>query len=45
MAKGKLLTVGSSDFIKKKFGVGYHLYVYVRENNNNNGSINEKAND
>jgi len=27
MAKGKLLTVGSSDFIKKNFGVGYHLYV------------------
>lgn len=27
MAKGKLLTVGSSEFIKKRFGVGYHLYI------------------
>jgi len=25
MAKGELLTVGSSDFIKKKFGEGYNL--------------------
>ncbi len=28
MAKGKLLTVGSSDFIKKNFGIGYHLGIY-----------------
>ena len=28
MAKGKLLTVGSSDFIKKQFGIGYHLSVF-----------------
>lgn len=27
MAKGKLLTVGSSDYIKKKFGIGYHLKI------------------
>lgn len=25
MAKGKLLTLGTSDFIKKNFGVGYNL--------------------
>lgn len=25
MAKGKLLTVGSVDFVKKNFGVGYNL--------------------
>lgn len=28
MAKGKLLAVGTKDFIKKNFGVGYHLTVY-----------------
>lgn len=28
MAKGKLLTVGSSNFIKKNFGIGYHLSIY-----------------
>jgi len=27
MAKGKLLTVGSCEFIRQKFGVGYHLKV------------------
>jgi ATP-binding cassette, subfamily A (ABC1), member 3 len=27
MAKGKLLAVGTTDFIKKNFGVGYHLKV------------------
>lgn len=26
--KGKLLTLGSSDFIKKNFGVGYHLHIF-----------------
>jgi len=25
MSKGKLLVVGSSEFIKKRYGVGYHL--------------------
>lgn len=25
MARGKLLTVGTSEFIKKQFGIGYHL--------------------
>jgi ATP-binding cassette subfamily A (ABC1) protein 3 len=30
MAKGKLLTVGSADFIKKNFGIGYHLNVFRR---------------
>jgi ATP-binding cassette subfamily A (ABC1) protein 3 len=34
MAKGKLLTVGSSDFIKKNFGIGYHLGVYKNRLNN-----------
>jgi hypothetical protein len=28
MAKGHLLTLGSADFIKKNFGIGYHLNVY-----------------
>lgn len=28
MAKGKLLTIGSVDFVKKKFGIGYHLNLY-----------------
>lgn len=27
MSKGKLFAVGSSDYIKKKFGVGYHLII------------------
>ena len=27
MAKGKLLTVGRTDFIKKTFGIGFHLEV------------------
>lgn len=31
MAKGKLLTLGSSEFIKKNFGVGYHLTVSKKE--------------
>lgn len=31
MARGKLLTVGTCEFIKKKFGVGYHLNVYSRK--------------
>ena len=34
MARGRLLTVGTCDFIKKKFGVGYHLNVYSRKSNN-----------
>ena len=25
MAKGRLLALGSTEFIKKNFGVGYHL--------------------
>lgn len=29
MAKGKILTVGTSDFIKKKFGIGFHLEVQI----------------
>lgn len=32
MAKGKLLTVGSADFIKKNFGIGYHLNIYRKKN-------------
>ena len=27
MSKGKLFAVGSGEYIKKKFGVGYHLIV------------------
>ena len=27
MHKGGILVVGSADFIKKKFGVGYHLIL------------------
>ena len=30
MAKGKLLTVGTNEFIKTQFGVGYHLQVSLR---------------
>ena len=30
MAKGKLLIVGSSAFIKKNFGVGFHLNVFQK---------------
>ncbi|CAD8107532.1 unnamed protein product [Paramecium sonneborni] len=33
MAKGKLLTVGSVDFIKMNFGIGYHLNLYDKSNN------------
>lgn len=35
MAKGKLLTVGSVDFVKKNFGIGYHLNIYNLTNNQN----------
>ncbi len=31
MARGKLLTLGSSDFIKKNFGVGYKLSITKRD--------------
>ena len=31
MAKGKLLTLGSSDYIKKKFGIGYHLTIFMKD--------------
>jgi len=27
MAKGQLLTLGTNDFIKRNFGVGYHLTI------------------
>jgi len=30
MAKGVLLTLGTSDFIKRNFGVGYHLAISSR---------------
>ncbi len=29
MAKGRLLTVGCTDFIKKNFGIGYNLNIYT----------------
>ena len=32
MARGKLLTLGSCDYIKKKFGIGYNLTVFFNEN-------------
>lgn len=32
MSKGQLLAVGSNDFIKKTFGMGYHLIL--SKNNN-----------
>lgn len=28
MARGKLLTVGSSNFVKRNFGIGYHLKIF-----------------
>ena len=28
MARGKLLTVGTADFIKKNFGIGFNLRVF-----------------
>ena len=34
MSKGKLFAVGTSEFIKKKFGVGYHLIVTPNYDNN-----------
>ena len=34
MSHGKLLTLGTSNFIKKKFGVGYHLIVSSKLNKN-----------
>ena len=27
MSKGEILVLGSADYIKKKFGVGYHLIL------------------
>ncbi|CAK94636.1 unnamed protein product (macronuclear) [Paramecium tetraurelia] len=33
MAKGRLLTVGSVEFIKMNFGIGYHLSLYDKTNN------------
>ena len=30
MSHGKLLTLGTSNFIKKTFGVGYHLIISQR---------------
>lgn len=32
MAKGKLLCVGSVDFVKRNFGIGYHLTLYNMSN-------------
>ena len=33
MARGRLLTVGSVDFVKRNFGIGYHLNLYNLNNN------------
>jgi ATP-binding cassette subfamily A (ABC1) protein 3 len=35
MSKGELLAVGTSDFIKKKFGEGYNLKLTLEEANPN----------
>lgn len=35
MARGELLTLGTCDFIKKEFGVGYHLNVFAKNKNFN----------
>jgi len=42
MAKGELLTVGTCEFIKKKFGVGYHLSIYSKSHSEKkrNSSLN-----
>lgn len=32
MGRGRLLTVGTSNFIKKKFGIGYHLNIRYHPN-------------
>lgn len=32
MTHGKLLTIGSSNFIKKTFGIGYHLKINAKTN-------------
>lgn len=32
MAKGKLLVLGTNDFIKRKFGIGYHLTLSKKQN-------------
>jgi hypothetical protein len=29
MTHGKLLILGSCDFIKSKFGIGYHLFITI----------------
>ena len=34
MARGKLLTLGSVEFVKKNFGIGYHLNIYSKETEN-----------
>jgi len=39
MAKGKLLTVGSVDFIKLNFGIGYHLNIDNCGNNSEEWNI------
>lgn len=31
MANGQILTIGSSNFIKKTFGVGYHLKINAKQ--------------
>ncbi|KAL4509467.1 hypothetical protein ABPG73_022683 [Tetrahymena malaccensis] len=33
MAKGKLLTLGTNEFIKRNFGVGYHLTITKKSQN------------
>ncbi|CAD8050496.1 unnamed protein product [Paramecium sonneborni] len=44
MSKGQLLAVGSSDFIKRKFGEGYNLKLSF-DNNNLRNQIYDKVNE
>jgi len=34
MNKGKLLILGTSNFIKRKFGIGYHLLIGSKSDEN-----------
>lgn len=40
LSRGKLLAVGTNDFIKKNFGVGYHLTLSKKSNLTENSSQN-----
>lgn len=44
LAHGKLLTVGSADFIKKNFGIGYHLNIFKKMGYQDSTKFNEWEN-